>query len=99
MVYTQAPRRTNALAVVAHEETQWRAAHVQAASLEGAELKQAGDEERHRADEPGMNCQPRPQSHQEMHQRVSEKGTCRKGRPDGSMCKFNILLAVGSQPL
>src|SRR5712691_4991275 len=52
MAYTQTPRQTPTLAVVMQEEPQWRAAPVQAALLEGAELEQTGDKERHRSDQP-----------------------------------------------
>src|SRR5258708_16888729 len=79
---TQVPCPIYALPVVAHEEPQRRATYIQAALLERAELKRSGDEERHRADEPGMKGQPGPQGYQTMDERVSEKGPCSKARPD-----------------
>src|SRR5712692_2873180 len=82
MPYTQAPGWTHALAVVVYEEPEWRAAHVQAALLERTELEQAGDEERHRTDQPRMHCQPVPPGHEKMHQRVSKKGARGKRCPD-----------------
>ncbi len=85
MAQTQLPCRTHSLAIVVHEEAQWGAAHLQAALLEGAELEQTSNEERHRSDKPGMKCQPWSQGHQAMHQRISDKGPSGKGRPDHSI--------------
>src|SRR5882724_6981059 len=82
MPYPQAPGWTHTLAVVVHEEPEWRTAHVQATLLERTELEQAGNEERHRTDEPGMTFQPWPQVHQTMHQCISKKGTSSKSGPD-----------------